>query len=100
MLRLVRRCPNLREAALQRLEANTDAYPKAFDAIILANLLPRAEDAVREVVRAIPAAIKQRNVLMEVTEDCAIDRHFGPCDKMDAAIRAENGGQIPSYPWR
>ena len=98
LLRLVHRCPDLREDAVRGLAAKTDDHPKAYIAIILANLLPRPEDAVREVVRAIPPAVKQSNVLRDVTDGCVGDHHFGPCDKMKAAIRAENGGQIPEYP--
>ena len=84
---------------MRALAAQTNDYPKAYEAIILANLLPRPEDAVREVVRAIPPAVRQQgDLFLDVLARCVGDHHCGPCDKMKAAIRAENAGQIPSYP--
>ena len=98
--RLVRHCPNLRDHALERLSTDLDRHATAYTAIIIANLFPNPEDAVRKVVRAVSPEARKQNVLEDLVEDCATEHgNFGSCSVMEAAIRAENGGRIPRYPY-
>ncbi len=94
---LVRRCPNLSDHALRRLAASADSHSAAFLAIVIANLFPQAEQAVRQVVRAIPRTPDRDNLLAEMAQSCDTDGNYGPCDTLKAAFRAENGGRTPSY---